>query len=204
MAAARWPAKLYLAPDGTAWCDQSLPIRPTSDAAISVDRRNRRKPFPDVLGRRPGCLEEDLWQLIRAIVHEVIKDDCVDLAAQMSFYFSLSLFPFLMVIAGVCGHGCRRRRCGTTWRNGSRIICRGVREGMVFMAILGLTQGLDGLSLLWSGGAAVDGVVGIRELDGVADGGLWGQGDAVLLAQAGDRGCLQPSWGAFSCQEASG
>lgn len=33
----------------------------------------------------------------------MLADDCLDLAAQMSFYFLLSLFPFLLVIAAILG-----------------------------------------------------------------------------------------------------
>jgi membrane protein len=33
----------------------------------------------------------------------VLADDCLDLAAQMSFYFVLALFPFLLVIAAIVG-----------------------------------------------------------------------------------------------------
>ncbi len=81
-----------------------------------------------------------LWQLIRAIVHEVDKDDCVDLAAQMSFYFSLSLLPFLVVIGAFVG----MLPSTTLWHNLAEWITNYLPRGsrrMVFMAILGLTQG---------------------------------------------------------------
>jgi membrane protein len=41
--------------------------------------------------------------IIRTVWDDVLKDDCVDLAAQMSFYFVTSLFPFLVVIGAVVG-----------------------------------------------------------------------------------------------------
>ncbi len=44
-----------------------------------------------------------LPQLVKAIWNGVRNDDCLDLAAQMSFYFVLSLFPFLIVIGSVVG-----------------------------------------------------------------------------------------------------
>src|SRR5579864_6156769 len=43
----------------------------------------------------PGILRP-VWQRIRI-------DDCFDLAAQMSFYFVLSLFPFCLVLAVIVG-----------------------------------------------------------------------------------------------------
>lgn len=35
--------------------------------------------------------------------HHVLDDDCLDLAAQMAFYFSLSLLPFCLVLAAIVG-----------------------------------------------------------------------------------------------------
>lgn len=40
---------------------------------------------------------------IRMVWKDVMEDDCVDLAAQMSFFFVTSLFPFLLVIGAVVG-----------------------------------------------------------------------------------------------------
>lgn len=41
--------------------------------------------------------------ILRTVWNHVMKDDCLDLAAQMSFYFVTSLFPFLVVIGAVVG-----------------------------------------------------------------------------------------------------
>jgi membrane protein len=41
--------------------------------------------------------------IVSTVWDDVIKDDCLDLAAQMSFYFVTSLFPFLVVIGAVVG-----------------------------------------------------------------------------------------------------
>jgi membrane protein len=41
--------------------------------------------------------------IVRTVWDDVMKDDCLDLAAQMSFYFVTSLFPFLVVIGAVVG-----------------------------------------------------------------------------------------------------
>jgi membrane protein len=43
------------------------------------------------------------WTLLKKVWADVQMDNCVDLAAQMSFYFILSVFPFLLVIASVIG-----------------------------------------------------------------------------------------------------
>src|SRR5258707_1116770 len=41
--------------------------------------------------------------LIARIWQRIQSDDCFDLAAQISFFFSLSLFPFCLVLAVVVG-----------------------------------------------------------------------------------------------------
>lgn len=41
--------------------------------------------------------------IVRTVWGDVIKDDCLDLAAQMSFFFVTSLFPFLVVIGAAVG-----------------------------------------------------------------------------------------------------
>lgn len=41
--------------------------------------------------------------VLREIWNRVQADDCFDLAAQISFYFVLSLFPFFLVIAAIVG-----------------------------------------------------------------------------------------------------
>jgi membrane protein len=41
--------------------------------------------------------------LLRKIWYRLNLDDCVDLAAQVSFYFILSLFPFFLVLASLLG-----------------------------------------------------------------------------------------------------
>src|ERR1700722_17084079 len=40
-----------------------------------------------------------LWRIWK----QIQADDCIDMAAQMSFYFSLSLFPLFIVLAVVVG-----------------------------------------------------------------------------------------------------
>ncbi|HVB86286.1 MAG TPA: YihY/virulence factor BrkB family protein [Candidatus Dormibacteraeota bacterium] len=41
--------------------------------------------------------------IVRTVWNGVLRDDCVDLAAQMSFFFVTSLFPFLVVIGAIVG-----------------------------------------------------------------------------------------------------
>lgn len=42
-------------------------------------------------------------RFVNAIWTEILADDCLDLAAQMSFYFVLALFPFMLVLAAIVG-----------------------------------------------------------------------------------------------------
>jgi len=41
--------------------------------------------------------------IVRTVWNDVMRDDCIDLAAQMSFFFVTSLFPFLVVIGAIVG-----------------------------------------------------------------------------------------------------
>jgi membrane protein len=79
------------------------------------------------------------WGFAKAVWHEVISDDCIELAAQMSFYFSLSLFPFLIVVAAFVGW----LPSTTLWHNLAQwmtdYLPRDARR-MVFVTILSLTQ----------------------------------------------------------------
>jgi membrane protein len=76
---------------------------------------------------------------IKTIFQGVYRDDCIDLAAQMSFYFSLSLLPFLVVIGAFVG----MLPSTTLWHNLAEWITNYLPRGsrrMVFTAILELTQ----------------------------------------------------------------
>lgn len=42
--------------------------------------------------------------LVRAVWREFLEDNCVDLAAQTSFYFLLALFPFFIVLAALASY----------------------------------------------------------------------------------------------------
>jgi membrane protein len=56
-------------------------------------------------GIRPWYLTPEirLWGIINLVWANILADNCVDLAAQMSFYFTLALFPFLLILAAIVG-----------------------------------------------------------------------------------------------------
>ncbi|MGA9882713.1 MAG: YihY/virulence factor BrkB family protein [Candidatus Acidiferrales bacterium] len=75
--------------------------------------------------------------LLRTIWDDVMKDDCLDLAAQMSFYFVTSLFPFLVVIGAVVGWLPSTNLWSEMVEWLTAYLPRGPRH-MVFRTILGL------------------------------------------------------------------
>lgn len=75
--------------------------------------------------------------IIRTVWDDVIKDDCLDLAAQMSFYFVTSLFPFLVVIGAVVGWLPSTNLWSEMVQWLTTYLPRGPRH-MVFRTILGL------------------------------------------------------------------
>jgi membrane protein len=50
-----------------------------------------------------GLRPSRLFHLFKRIASRIDEDDCSDLAAQMSFYFVLSLVPFFLVLAALVG-----------------------------------------------------------------------------------------------------
>ena len=113
-----------------------------------------------------------LRELAKIIWADSIDDDCIDLAAQMSFYFSLSLFPFLIVVAAFVGW----LPSTTLWHNLAQwmtdYLPRDARR-MVFVTILGLTQSstrffsLGLVATIWT---ASSGFVSLMESSTVAYG----------------------------------
>lgn len=75
--------------------------------------------------------------IVRTVWHDVMKDDCLDLAAQMSFYFVTSLFPFLVVIGAVVGWLPSTGLWSEMIKWLTAYLPRGPRH-MVFRTILGL------------------------------------------------------------------
>ena len=113
-----------------------------------------------------------LQNLLGEVWDEVVTDDCVDLAAQMSYYFSLSLFPFLIVLAATVGW----LPSTSLWHNLAQWITdylpRDSRR-MVFTTILNLTQSSPGFSrsgLLRRSGRLRPGFVSLMESLSVAYG----------------------------------
>lgn len=93
--------------------------------------------------------------LLKKVWADVWEDDCVDLAAQMSFFFILSVFPFFLVIASVIGW------LPTTnlWHNFAQwmsdYLPRYARDTF-FHTVLGLTHGYTSffsaglIAMIWS------------------------------------------------------
>jgi membrane protein len=56
-------------------------------------------------GTQPWHLTRQIrfWDVVHLVWANVLADNCVDLAAQMSFYFALALFPFLLILASIVG-----------------------------------------------------------------------------------------------------
>jgi membrane protein len=80
------------------------------------------------------------WSLLRKVWADLQTDNCIDLAAQMSFYFILSVFPFLLVIASVIGW----LPSTNVWHNFAQWISHYVppySRGAFFHTILALTHG---------------------------------------------------------------
>lgn len=133
---------------------------------VSVDSRDTiSKPHPFAWASSNLHAGRPVLRVIKIIWANTINDDCLDLAAQMSFYFSLSLFPFFMVIAGFVGW----LPSTTLWHNLAQWITdylpRDSRR-LVFMTILDLTRGASGilsfgiLATLWT---ASSGFVSLME-----------------------------------------
>lgn len=81
--------------------------------------------------------ERNIPLIVRTVWKDVIKDDCLDLAAQMSFYFVTSLFPFLVVIGAVVGWLPSTGLWSEMVQWVTTYLPRGPRH-MVFRTILGL------------------------------------------------------------------
>jgi membrane protein len=106
-----------------------------------------------------------VWSLTKKVWARVLADDCLDLAAQMSFYFVLSLFPFLLVIAAILGW----LPSSNLWHNFVQWVTQYLpREtrSLVFATVFDLTRGytkffsLGLLALLWT---ASSGFVSLME-----------------------------------------
>lgn len=80
------------------------------------------------------------WAVLKRVWARVWADDCLNLAAQMSFYFVLSIFPLLLVVASIVGW----LPSTNLWHNFAQWISHylpGSARDVSFHAILGLTHG---------------------------------------------------------------
>lgn len=111
--------------------------------------------------------------LVKKVLADSFADDCPDLAAQMSFYFALSIFPFFIVVAAVIGW----LPSTTLWQSFAQWITDYLptqSRRVIFETILGLSHGYSGflsfglLATLWT---ASSGFVSLMESLSVAYGG---------------------------------
>ena len=118
---------------------------------------------------KPGLVRSEL---LRRIWGRIQSDDCFDLAAQMAFYFVLSLFPFCLVMAEMVG----KLPSSSVWAAFAAWIVRYLprdSRDLVLLAILRLTHYSPGflsfglLATLWS---ASSGFVSLMESLSVAYG----------------------------------
>jgi membrane protein len=104
-----------------------------------------------------------VWQCVQA-------DNCIDLAAEMAYYFVMSLFPFLLVIAAVVGW----LPSTNLWNNFAQWLTAYLPPGsrrMVFQTVLALTHGFSSflsLGLLGTVWAASSGFVALMDSLNVA------------------------------------
>jgi membrane protein len=113
-----------------------------------------------------------LSSLIRHVFARIVADDCTNLAAQMSFYFVLSLVPFFLVLAAIVGW------IPTTnlWQNLVEWITTYLPAGsrrLIFAVVLDLTHGYSKflsiglLAMIWSSSS---GFVSLMEALSIAHG----------------------------------
>ena len=90
-------AKKLLHDDGHAGEDT---LRHGKGGSADGSRRPRR-PGEKVFSRPPFPF---IRKLLRSVWREIWEDNCVNLAAQMSFYFILALFPFFIILAALASY----------------------------------------------------------------------------------------------------
>jgi membrane protein len=79
-------------------------------------------------------------RLLKLLWQDVQADNCIDLAAEMSYYFVMSLFPFLLVVAAVIGW----LPSTNLWQNFAQWVTAYLPYGsrhVVFETVLALTHG---------------------------------------------------------------
>jgi membrane protein len=94
--------------------------------------------------RRATALRRGISEVIELTFSRVMEDNVVDLAAQVSFYFVLSLVPFLIVLAAIVGW----LPSTTLWQSFAQWITDyfpNRSRQAVFATILDLTRGYTGI-----------------------------------------------------------
>ncbi len=126
-------------------------LNPGADvkARTSTDRRWLN------LGNRTKLLRENALEISKCTFKRVNGDNIVDLAAQVAFYFVLSLVPFLIVLAAIVGW----LPSSNLWQSFAQWITDyfpNRSRQAVFSTILDLTRGYTGflsfglLAAVWS------------------------------------------------------
>ena len=120
------------------------------------------RPHESTNRRRFGNLA--VWQdrilqfiprIVRRVWHRVDRDNCSNMAAEVSFYFVLSMFPFFLVMAAIVGW----LPSSTVWQSFTEWVIAyfpRLSRSLVFSTILDLRHGYTGvisfglLATLWS------------------------------------------------------
>lgn len=112
-------------------------------------------------------------EFVKRIWSRVLSDDCLDLAAQMSFYFVLSIFPFFLVIAAIVGWLPSTNLWQALVKWTTEYLPQGSRH-LLFSVILDLTNGYTrflSVGLFVTVWTASSGFVSLMEALSVAHGG---------------------------------
>src|ERR1700692_2931637 len=105
--------------------------------------KNTRGDRWDRFFRRSTALRRGISEVIELTFSRVMEDNILDLAAQVSFYFVLSLVPFLIVLAAIVGW----LPSTTLWQSFAQWITDyfpNRSRQAVFATILDLTRGYTG------------------------------------------------------------
>jgi membrane protein len=120
-----------------------------------------------------ASLRHSCTEFVQRIWARVLSDDCLDLAAQMSFYFVLSIFPFFLVVAAIVGW----LPSTNLWHALVQWITDYLPQGsrhLLFSVILDLTNGYTrflSVGLLVTVWTASSGFVSLMEALSIAHGG---------------------------------
>ena len=80
---------------------QKQPLHQEQPSDRVVSKRSRHSSWATVFGYR---VKLSVKEWLKCVWKNVQTDDCVDVAAQMSFYFVLALLPFFVVLAGLASY----------------------------------------------------------------------------------------------------